>query len=83
MNWKRYIRIVMAFLTALVVIGPAAYLLIVYGVASAMMGYESKWISTAIISLAIILVIVITGIFTSREIRQSRTGSTTQIRKPK
>lgn len=82
MNWKRYLRIAMAFLTALVVIGQVAYLLIVYGVTSAMMGYESKWISIAIISVAIILVITISGIFTLREIRQSKKESLDRLRNP-
>lgn len=82
MNWKRYLRILMAFLTALMIIGPVAYLLIVYGVTSAMMGFESEWVSTAIIVLAIILVITITGLFTLREIIQSSKMGRTQFRKP-
>lgn len=82
MNWKSYLRIAMAFLTALVVIGPVAYLLIVYGVTLGMMGYESKWISIAVISFAIILVLIITGIFTLREIRQSKKGSLDRLRNP-
>lgn len=71
MNWKRLLRILMAFLTALAVIGPAAYLLIAIGIASALNGAVETWVVTVVIMSAIILSIVIVSYFTLREARQS------------
>lgn len=71
MNWKRLLRILMAFLTALVVIGPAAYLLIAVGIASALNGSEETWVLAVVIMSTIILSIVIVSYFTLREARQS------------